>query len=329
MQALDNYLSSVARTDQIYQFSRSKSYQISPERYRHFKQQAHDVRRTTMGARSIGAKLLELDVPRSGLAVEIGCGTGRLSGSLVLNGHFESYLITDSSGELVKEAKRRIEELESGSEVRFGVMREQDVAGFPDASVGSFFMAAVLHHILDWKQALRTMKKKLQPGGIIFFTEPCLEFGLTLAPLLMTFKKTLEDRGVQLEQRVLKSLRAFAGALKQRGDPFNLEQKKFEDKHFFRLSDMYHFAQVEGMEAHLFPNSSFHALLSQGEHPRGRIKFEKVVRQKLGTAAQLPPAFVDQFMEAMQEPLGFLAHLAELGRGPVAHFSCILQRPRR
>jgi ubiquinone/menaquinone biosynthesis C-methylase UbiE len=91
--------------------------------------------------------------------VEVGCGTGKLTGALVERGlRVEA---VDPGRELIEVARSRVGE----SSARFYVARFEDVE-LPDASFDAIFSATAFHWVdpaVGWSKAARL----LRPGGVL------------------------------------------------------------------------------------------------------------------------------------------------------------------
>ncbi len=65
-----------------------------------------------------------------------------------------------------------------------------------DQSVDAVFMSGILHHIPQWRQAVKVVYRVLKPGGVFLFEEPRYQF---------TFKEleagTEESGLIRLEKR--------------------------------------------------------------------------------------------------------------------------------
>lgn len=328
MNIIDVYLKKFPNDDGIYRFSKSKKYNISEEAYNKFLSKTFDEKSLRIQGKKLAVQLNEVGITRDGLAVEIGCGSGRFTCPLVASGYFDGFLITDASEELIVETKRRISHIAdmAGSNVNFGVMKGEDVEDFPDESIQSYFMAAVLHHFVDWKGMLRTLKRTLKAGGIIYFSDPCLEFSMLMSVLFMSFFQTAKAKNLSVSAEGERHMRNFIAATKIRGNPFALGKEKVEDKHIFRMADIYQFAQENDMRVFMYPNSTPMSFVSYGDRPQGTVDFQKFIKTILTHSQHIPDRDCEIIFKQLHEQIDFLQYFYEAGRAPVCNFIGILQK---
>jgi len=326
--AINEHLEEFAHKDGIYRFSKSKKYNISEAAYSKFLSKTFDEKSVKIQGQRLAAHLQKVGFARDGLAVELGCGSGRFSCPLVASNYFEGFLITDASEDLIIETKRRVSHVAdlTGSNVSFGVMKGEDVEAFPVDSVQAYFMAAVLHHFVDWKGMLRALKRTLKPGGIIYFSDPCLDFSILMSVLFMSFLQTAKAKGLAVSAEGERHMKNFIGAAKIRGNPFAQGKERVEDKHIFRMADIYQFAQENDMRAFMYPNSTPMSFVSYGDCPPGSADFRKFIKVILTQSQHIPDWDCEIIYEQLNEQIDFLQYFYEVGRAPVCNFIGILQK---
>ena len=112
------------------------------------------------------------DLPAGSAVLDMGCGRGT-SVRLLLSafGGRPSRLVAfDIDAAAVGQARRRLAPL-LGDSVE---LRVADATGLPFAD-GEFDAAlelGILHHIPEWRAALRETARVLKPGGVFYFAEP-------------------------------------------------------------------------------------------------------------------------------------------------------------
>jgi ubiquinone/menaquinone biosynthesis C-methylase UbiE len=106
---------------------------------------------------------------RNKIIMDAGCGSGY--GSYLINKQFSpSELISfDLMSEQIKRAEKKYPDLE----FKIGNMLNLDQT---DQSVDAVFMCGILHHIPQWKQAVKEVYRILKPGGVFLFEEPRYQF---------------------------------------------------------------------------------------------------------------------------------------------------------
>ena len=324
MDCFSKYLSE----DGFYRFSASKTYNISETAFTKFLSHRVDDNVFLTEGRNLANQMRKIEVPNEGLAIEIGCGTGRLSGALALSGFFNMILVTDASEELLRETKLRIESIKGVDlkKTKFGVMSDHDVVLLQNDSVQAIFLAATLHHFVDWKGFLLNVKRVLKRGGIIYCSDPCLEFSLTMSVLLLSFKQICQSNNYKLQEEELRRINNFIGASKLRGNPFASGKENSEDKHLFKVADIYKFAHDNDMKLYIFPDSSLYRFMPYGEPHTTKLDFNKHIRTILTRTQHFPESLCDKFMTVMKEQITYLEYFWEVGRGPYSNFISILQK---
>lgn len=112
-----------------------------------------------------------------GTVLEIGCGTGGFSRSLLRLEKPDRAVLTDVSPKMLQICRDHLNRLGllAGDRVSFATYSgaEQSLAPAKfDTCVGT----SVLHHILDVGSCLADLQRVLKPGGKAFFLEPNLQF---------------------------------------------------------------------------------------------------------------------------------------------------------
>ena len=92
--------------------------------------------------------------------VDLGCGTGRYSGSLA--NHFDADVIAiDRSAKMLAEARKK-----SAPRVRYA-RASGEALPLRDASIDMVFMSMVFHHFDDPRRAARECHRVLRDGGVV------------------------------------------------------------------------------------------------------------------------------------------------------------------
>lgn len=98
--------------------------------------------------------------------LEIGCGSG-FGAVLLADLRPRSYVGIDLMPEQIKLAERK-----SLAGYRFLVMDATDLKIFPDRSKDYVVVFGILHHMPEWRMALKEIYRVLRPGGKLFIEEP-------------------------------------------------------------------------------------------------------------------------------------------------------------
>ena len=110
------------------------------------------------------------DLPAGAAVLDMGCGRGT-SVRLILQMFRPARLAAfDIDSAAVEQARRRLAPL-LGQSVE---LRVADATRLPfaDSEFDAAFELGILHHIPDWRAALRETARVLRPGGVFYFAEP-------------------------------------------------------------------------------------------------------------------------------------------------------------
>jgi ubiquinone/menaquinone biosynthesis C-methylase UbiE len=152
------------------------------------------------------------DLPAGASVLDMGCGRG-VSVPLILSalgGRPARLVAFDIDAAAIERARRRLAPLLDGSvELR---VADATRLPFADAEFDAALELGILHHIPDWRAALRETARVLKPGGVFYFAEPswgrihrgmyCLlghpkDAGFTADEL----RRALSDAGLQPDER--------------------------------------------------------------------------------------------------------------------------------
>ena len=127
--------------------------------------------------------------PSLGRVLEVGCGRGDALRHIARRYRLSSLDAFDLDEKQVDRAHARIAARRLAPEVRLFVGDAEHINA-PDASYDGVFEFTILHHVPDWRAALREIRRVLRPGGFFLFEELSLEFFEkipVLSPLLRRF----------------------------------------------------------------------------------------------------------------------------------------------
>jgi SAM-dependent methyltransferase len=110
------------------------------------------------------------DLPAGAAVLDMGCGRGT-SVHLILKMFRPARLVAfDIDAALIAQARRRLAPL-LGEAIEVRVADATNIP-FTDGEFDAVFELGMLHHISDWRAALREIARVLKPGGILYFAEP-------------------------------------------------------------------------------------------------------------------------------------------------------------
>lgn len=237
--------------------------QLSPERpYAHAEEEYDNQYGVTAAEPEEGQGLCALlkthDGDTSGPALEIGCGTGRLTFGLAKHYPGPDFLITDPSPTFL-----RITQNQFGSgagfppRLHYAVLNADDLGQLPPDMFSLIAMRSTLHHILDVNAFITACARTLRLGGTLAMGAEPVESGYVLmAAVGQAIAPTLIAAGVTLQPEWKKQLKGFADTVKFycRRD---LDKATAEDKHLFRVHELADLGHTHGLHLRFFPNATF------------------------------------------------------------------------
>jgi len=106
--------------------------------------------------------------------LEIGCGQGAGTESLLRAPGAERIVAFDYDPEQVRRARMR--HLRRGTKAALLFQADGERLPFADAQFDVVVEFAILHHMHDWRQALREVARVLKPGGLFVYEEFLRDF---------------------------------------------------------------------------------------------------------------------------------------------------------
>ena len=110
------------------------------------------------------------NLPSNKTVLEIGCGTG--NGSRLIRKYFQAKKIyaTDLDKRMIEIAKRR----NADDSISFEVQNATRLK-FKNDSFDAVFDLGVIHHIPDWKECLKELRRVLKPNGELIMEDLSIE----------------------------------------------------------------------------------------------------------------------------------------------------------
>ena len=109
--------------------------------------------------------------PEGKSILEIGCGSGYAAFLIYSGWNPENYIGIDLMPEQLALAKKL-----DLAQCKFMEMDATDLSYFPDNSKDIILICRILHHIPQWKNAVKECYRVLRPGGMLFTSEPYRAF---------------------------------------------------------------------------------------------------------------------------------------------------------
>lgn len=307
-------------SDGILELSAERPYNIDEESYDARYKRGIDAGQLRLQGEHFAQFARDYGLNTTGTMLELGCGTGRLTAMMLASGIFGKMLLTDGSKAFVRITKRNMATLEErgfGSETAldYACLVDTDFDRLPDGAYGTISMFGVLHHFLDWRAALRALHPKLAPGGTIFFSEPCYDFMLISGLLASIFSHVAAEKGLVLDDRDQRSLRAMRNAASLRC-AHDLDRKApQEDKYAFRIDDIAAAGKAMGYDVTWLPNGNF-------TDPRGeRRQFRETALHRLSVVNNFSEGLMQHMAGLLDNTLDYLSEVGDTGAGP--YFDCL------
>ena len=206
--------------------------------------------------------------PQAKRILEIGCGTGHLSMALAKHKCMQELLVTDGSPYFLELVRDNLPPLPG---VAYGVLDADQLHLLPDGYFTTVAFRYLLHHILDWKGFLGQAVKKLAPGGVLVFEEPCVEGFLNqILAVSSTMAEGLVKGGNWNWQFLRRRQHTEKVACKQDYQNFmdtilfylktRVDKTASEDKHLFQTDEIFTYMNSLGLIGEFFPNQGFNTM---------------------------------------------------------------------
>ena len=255
---LRDYLDTQECRNGIYLISRPRSYQHPKANYdQQYGSDKKDLAFFKEEGRNVIRLCEEYGYNSQGPLLEIGCGSSRLSLSLVLSGTNSEILLTDPSPAFCEIAKRKVDSVLPGNtKVKTAVLAAEDIGLLPHNTFSLIILRSTLHHILNVERFLTDCSHALLPGGMVLFEEPFYEGYLMMGVVTQCMPEVLKGYGVELSEKHLSDISLFAETMRfmARRD---VDKREAEDKHLFRADELIKICDRCEMRLHLFPNRMF------------------------------------------------------------------------
>ena len=197
-------------------------------------------------------------IDTSGPALEIGCGTGRLTYGLVRHYPGPDLLITDPSPTFLRLTQGHLgDPSQHSTRAQYAVLNADDLGQLPNGMFSLIAMRSTLHHILKVEEFIAACAHTLRPGGALAMgAEPSETGYILMAAVAHSILPTLRAAGVEIRPEWEQQLQGFTDTVKFycRRD---IDKAKAEDKHLFQPQEMAETGYKYGLQLRYFPNAAF------------------------------------------------------------------------
>lgn len=190
-----------------------------------------------------------------GSTLELGCGTGQLTATMVNMSRVSSIYATDISQQFLQMTKKNIDVTTKSV---FYYACDANHLPFVDNTFDLIVANSVLHHLLDYPRVLQQCLALLKPGGSVIFFEPVLQGKIMvafLADLMLRIHRNT-GHGTLTEQDCQKIERMIKHISKSRTVGSNLETlAQMEDKYVFDIHELKALALQSGFSEAFYRNN--------------------------------------------------------------------------
>jgi ubiquinone/menaquinone biosynthesis C-methylase UbiE len=204
------------------------------------------------------ALLQTYGVDTTGPALEVGCGTGRLTYGVARHYPGPDFLITDPSPAFLRITQTQFTDPAAfRPRLHFAVLNADDLGQLPADMFSLITMRSTLHHILKPDAFIVASARTLRPGGALVMGAEPVESGYLLMGVVgQMIAPVLAQAGVTLLPAWEKQLRDLTETVKfycQR----DINKVTAEDKHLFRVHELSNLGHQHGLHLRFFPNATF------------------------------------------------------------------------
>lgn len=186
--------------------------------------------------------------------LEIGAGFGQLAYGSLKTIEPDLYVATDVYPQLVSTLAENLPKWTSRP-AGAAFLDPQGLLLFKPGAFNVIQSHSVLHHILDYRTAVRSLFERLATPGVMIFCEPCLESYLFFLTVVRLFRKTVRFSGALAEQvdAVEKYIGDRAGPMRHSVE--FLRSFGAGDKYLFSAYDLMSLAEFVGADLYVQKDS--------------------------------------------------------------------------
>lgn len=306
---------------------------ISPERPYAHAEDEYDAQYGVSSAepeegQGLCALLQQQGVDTNGPALEIGCGTGRLSYGIARHYPGPDFVITDPSPTFLRITQSQFAEpADRAARLHFALLNADDLGKIPAEMFSLIAMRSTLHHILQVEEFIAACARALRPGGAIAMGAEPVESGYVLmAAVAQSIVPSLRAAGVALKPAWQAQVTNFTDTVKFycRRDHVKVAA---EDKHLFTTHDLSDLAQTNGLHLKYFPNATFGDFAPP--HVPEFEGFSVFFLTYLKYCMQFDEEFLTEIRRHLQTQLSFIDDCYRSHTGPAVTGVFLFRKPAR
>lgn len=265
------------------------------------------------------------DASFRGPALEIGCGTGRLSLGLAQENVYPVTLLTDPSVKFLKIVQEKITRLSiNQNSIRYAVLSAEEIGVLPENTFSLIALRSTLHHVLDVSKFIHEAARALLTGGILTFEEPCREGFIIMGMMAQFMIPMLEAKGIGISGKHQSQIKTFIDVMKFYSR-YDVDKTSSEDKHVFRVDDVMKQGQSAGLKVEFLPNRVFDEFIYQPVSPHDRKFFNVFFKKYLSYCMSFDNELIGILDKHFFKHFPFIEDISEGDNAPYMHgvFICI------
>jgi len=252
-------------------------------------------------------------------ALEIGCGSGKLSLGLADNSNYPAVILTDPSTAFLNIVLQKLGKMDiDNTSVKLAVLKGEEIDRLPENSLSLIALRSALHHILDVPSFICDAAKALVPDGFLAFEEPCREGFVLMGTIAQFIPCVLERASINLSKRHLRQVNLFIDTMKLYSAT-GVDKSDLEDKHVFSPEEIMSLGAYAGLAVEFLPNMIFDQFFESVESTNDFFSFHHFFRDYLKYCMNFDEKLVEFFDKHLQPYNQFLEDLSVNNNAPSCH----------
>jgi ubiquinone/menaquinone biosynthesis C-methylase UbiE len=284
--AVSSWLGSMPQTCGICLLSKNRPYEHSEE---DFDTQYGPASRNLID-KTIGSFLIDACSKTPETVLEIACGTGYLTGSLLSDGRIKTLVASGASMRFLKITKRKMAHLHTKDRLKLVCLSDDDFKAIPENVFDAIMLRSALHHFADFKGVAKLLIGKLKKNGVLCMLEPRADFHIATSLILKSAKT--KHQGIQWTNVHEEAVDEFVAAAE-----FYLDRTKSksaaEDKYVFHFEELLEVAGQTRTQLSCLGGESLGS-------------YSTKMREFLRYCMRVEPAVVESLMAAAADEIAFM-----------------------